>query len=156
MPSTTDGSAGDGSDGGPRREEGRREQERREEARREEARRGGMRDEGPPAPRDLLAMDARRRHAIRTATQRVDRDLARAQDEALPHLAVTVLATCGFLVVAFALARMTDGLWWIAPVVAAGGTGISAVAYARTAAGRTQRRTRLRRPWRRSGRNRPD
>ncbi|MGJ7417282.1 hypothetical protein ACWDUX_10730 [Streptomyces sp. NPDC003444] len=90
----------------------------------------------------LLEMDARRRQARLRATQRVDADLARTQDEALPHLAVTALATCAFTVVGFALARMTDGWWWTGPTAAALATGAAAVGYARRIARRTGGRTR--------------
>lgn len=111
-------------------------------------------EEEPRAPQDVLAMDARRRRARERATRRVDGDLAREEDEALPHLAVTALATAAFLVVAFALARLTDGPWWIVLVVAAAGTGITAAGYARTAAGRPLLGALFRRLLRRSGRNR--
>ncbi|MEU9144940.1 hypothetical protein [Streptomyces sp. NPDC048349] len=151
MPSTTDGGTGDGPDEDPRHDELSSEEPSSSRPSGEE-----RREEEPPAPRDGLAMDALRLHAVQRATQRVDADLAREQDEALPHLAVTALATCAFLVVAFALARMTDGLWWIGPVLAAGATGMTAAGYARTAADRPRRRPRLRRPTPRSVRNRPD
>ncbi|MET9436504.1 hypothetical protein [Streptomyces sp. NPDC006551] len=90
----------------------------------------------------LLAMDVRRRQARARATQRVDADLARTQDEALPHLAVTVLATGAFAVVGLTLARMTDGWWWTGPVAAALATGSAAVGYVRKAVRRTDSRAR--------------
>ncbi|MFF5448469.1 hypothetical protein [Streptomyces sp. NPDC012888] len=87
-------------------------------------------------PEELLALQARRDRARYRATRRVDADLGRAQDEARPHLLVTVLATCAFALVGLALRPVAPGLWWTAPLVAAGVSAVAAVGYARTASGR--------------------
>ncbi|MFJ4868271.1 hypothetical protein [Streptomyces sp. NPDC088757] len=89
-----------------------------------------------------MEMDARRREARARAARRVDADLARPQDEALPHLAVTVLATGAFAAVGFTLARMTDGWWWTGPFAAALATGAAAAGYVRKALRGADRRAR--------------
>ncbi|MFC7967524.1 hypothetical protein [Streptomyces cinereoruber] len=93
-------------------------------------------------PEVLREMDALRREARARAVRRIDAELARPQDEALPHLAVTVLATGAFAAVGFTLAQMTDGWWWTGPFAAALATGAAAAGYVRRVLRGTDRRAR--------------
>lgn len=97
-------------------------------------------EETSSVPEVLWARDAPRQEARARAANRVDADLARAQDEALPRLAVTTLATGAFALVSFTLARMTDGWWWTAPFAAALATGAAAARYTRKTVHRTNNR----------------
>ncbi|WP_407835429.1 hypothetical protein ACE1OC_01650 [Streptomyces sp. DSM 116496] len=98
--------------------------------------------EMPPEYEVLLGMDARRRQARESATRRVDADLARTRDEAVPHLVVTGLATVAFTIVGLALARMTDGWWWTGPMGAAFATAFAAMGYLRAGRRRPEGRAR--------------